>query len=147
MLQKYFVTLLSHCLRSVVQFKHYCAGLFFRKEPNQCVNLQCYMSIHPPGADSLCSLPSLFPTCTPLCGRSPTESEEKYLSDKLIPQPANIFIYYLPIILKLQQLPPPSAQPTGKCLTYIKHQSFKSKVFDGYTKTTIQEPGINYKHQ
>ena len=41
------------------------------------------MFIHPPGADSLCSLPSLFPTCTPLCGRLPTESEEKYLWDKL----------------------------------------------------------------
>ena len=79
------------------------------------------MFIHPPGADSLCSLPSLFPTSRPLCGRSPTESEEKYLSDKLIPLAAKIFIYYLPIIVKLQQLPPPSAQPTGKCLTYLKH--------------------------
>ena len=41
------------------------------------------MFIHPPGADSLCSLPSLLPTSRPLCKRLPTESEKQYLSDKL----------------------------------------------------------------
>ena len=66
------------------------------------------MFIHPPGADSLCSLPSLFPTSRPLCGRSSAESEEKCLSDKPVSSQANIFIYYLPTIFKLQHLPPPS---------------------------------------
>ena len=33
-LQHYFTTLLSDCQRSVVQFKQYHAGLFFRKEQN-----------------------------------------------------------------------------------------------------------------
>ena len=66
------------------------------------------MFIHPPGVDSLSSLPSLSPTSEPLCGRSPTESEEKYLSDNTVSLQANIFIYYLPTIFKLQHLPPPS---------------------------------------
>ena len=70
-------------------------------------NLQRYMCIHAPGTDSLCSLPSLFPTSRPLCGRLPTESEQKYLSHKLISQQQKIFLYYLPIILKLQYLTPP----------------------------------------
>ena len=73
------------------------------------------MFIHPPGVDSLSSLPSPFLTSEPLCGRSPAESEEKYLSDKPVSLLANILIYYLPIIFKLQHLPPP-AQPTGKRL-------------------------------
>ena len=80
------------------------------------------MFIHPPGADSLCSLPSLFPTSEPLCGRLPTEREEKYLLDQLISSQANNFIYYLPInlpiISKLPHLPPsplgnPSANAQG----------------------------------
>ena len=57
------------------------------------------MFIHPPGVDSLSSLSSLFLTSEPLCGRSPAESEEKYLSDKPVSLRANILIYYLPIIL------------------------------------------------
>ena len=85
--------------------------LVFQKREKLGHNLQCYMFIHPPGADSLCSLPSLFPTSEPLCGRLPTEREEKYLLDQLISLQANNFIYYLPInlpiISKLPHLPLP----------------------------------------
>ena len=81
---------------------------FSEKNQIRAYNLQCYMFIHPPGVDSLSSLPSLFLTSEPLCGRSPTESEEKYLSDNTVSLQANIFIYYLPTIFKLQHLPPPS---------------------------------------
>ena len=104
------------------------------------------LHVHSPTWCRLTFFPSIsFPGATsrPLCGRSPTEIEKRYLSDKLISLQGNIFIYYLLVILKLQQLPPPPLQPTGKCPTYIKHWSFKSKVFVGYTKTTIQESGIN----
>ena len=45
-LQHYFTTLLSNCQRSVVQFKQYHAGLFFRKEQNLGItcNVTCSLT-------------------------------------------------------------------------------------------------------
>ena len=45
-LQHYFTTLLSDCQRSVVQFKQYHAGLFFRKEQNLGItcNVTCSLT-------------------------------------------------------------------------------------------------------
>ena len=88
---------------------------FPEKNQIRAYNLQCYMFIHPPGADSLCSLPSLFPTSRPLCGRSPAESEEKYLSDKPVSSQTYLFIICQPFLsFNISLLLP--VQPTGKRL-------------------------------
>ena len=123
--------------------------LIFHKRTKLGHNLQCYMFIHPPGVDSLSSLPSLFPA--QLLGHCVEDHLQKLKRDIYQISWYHSKETYLFIICQsfwsFNNSPPPPLQPTGKCPKYIKHWSFKSKAFDGHTKTTLQESGINYKHQ